>query len=134
MLSQIALLENQRKAQKDFTIAVAGKYKMVLDDIEVTELELKKGGTGILANLRYSFADPTTVTKEGEGILGSVFNKLWLHSPKGYGFVRAFVEAHGGNWTEFVSQFRAGAGQEIVLGLLRLGGIWYGTARFGEAG
>ena len=113
--------------QKDFTIAVAGRYKMVLDEIEVTEPELRKGGTGILANLRYSFVDPTTVTKESDGILGSVFNKLWLHSPKGYGFVRAFVEAHGGNWTEFVQQFRAGVRQDPIAYITQLLRQYKGT-------
>jgi len=99
---------------KDFGAAKAGIYTLMADDIEVDYDEKDR----LLAVVRHSFAEPEGVEiirpegVTGEVMLGGVFERVWLHTIKALGFLRAFVEGHGGDWKAFTEGIKAGKGRD----------------------
>jgi len=109
---------------KDFVAAKAGLYGLTVDEIEVGERgtveELDQVDDRLIAKIRHSFTSPDAVDKISEkGIVGSIFNRLWLHNTKSIGFLRAFVEGHGGDWGAFTAGIKAGKGSRPYADVIR---------------
>lgn len=97
-----------------FAAAKAGVYDLTIPEDGVNaETYDGKNGKAIRVSLRYQFANPEGVEKVGDGPLGGIFHRLFIGSVKGAGFIRAMVEAHGGDWATFSEQLKQGAGLDI---------------------
>jgi len=120
------------EATQNFVPAKAGTYALKVDEIEVgprSKVEGIDGDERLIVKLRHSFVNTDGIETVGKGVLGGIFNRLWLHTPKAFPFLRALVEAHGGTWAEFTAGIKAQAGRDIgeVLGELLTQYVGSGT-------
>lgn len=89
---------------KDYAAVKAGSYRLKVEEIK-QEMDNKNRP---VINVRHSIVGEAETVSPGE--VGGIFNTLYLHTPKAFGFLRRFVEAHGSTWDDFktnrdVSQF-----------------------------
>ena len=80
---------------KDYAAVKGGPYRLKVDEI-TQEIDNKKRP---VINVRHGIIGDAETVSPGE--VGGIFNTLYLHTPKAFGFLRRFVEAHGITWDDF---------------------------------
>lgn len=114
----------------EFSAVKPGAYGLKADDIKVERDDENR----VLASIRHSITSDGVEKIVPGAVAGSIFNRLYFHTNKTLPFIKAFVEGHGGVWSDFTSALRAGKGRDLVEVLTELFAPYIGTSSQAKVG